>query len=88
MHEVLFRRVGPANLTVVKGRDIRVKIRIQMDGQNEWWGSAEFPVSMIDDALDRASRVKTPNDLEDLIREFSDAQTWGSYQDFRNLNGF
>ena len=28
------------------------------------------------------------NDLEDLIREFSDARTWGSYQEFRNLNGF
>ena len=88
MREVLFRRVGPANLTVVKGHDVRVKIRIRMNGRSEWWGDAEFPLDMIGDAVDRVSRVETSNDLEDLLREFGINEAWESYQEFRAAVGF
>jgi hypothetical protein len=43
---------------------------------------------MAGDARNWIETIETPNDLEDLIREFCDARTWGSYQNFRDLNGF
>lgn len=89
MLDVLFRRVGPADLTVVQ-EDAAADVRITVDlgSRRRWAGVAYFPVEMLDEAVDRVSRIQTVNDLEDLVREFSDSDTWGSFQGFRNLAGF
>lgn len=88
MLEVAFRRIGPAHMTVVQeGDGADVKIVVDMGRGLRWKGVAYFPVSMTEEAVDRVARVHTPNDLEDLVREFSDAATWGSLQEFRNLSG-
>jgi len=84
----MFKCVGPAKLTLVQNGAADVDIHIRIGPRNEWCGVAVFPQEMAGDAMDRISMVQTPNDLEDLIREFSDAKTWGSYQAFRNVNGF
>lgn len=84
----MVKRVGPAQLTLVENGEAAVVIRVRISPNNEWRGVAVFPIEMIDDAALRISIVETPNDLEDLIREFSDEETWGSYQEFRNFNGF
>lgn len=84
----MFKCVGPATLTLVRNGTADVDILIRIGPRNEWRGIAAFPAEMVGDAMDRISIVETPNDLEDLIREFSDARTWGSYQEFRNRNGF
>lgn len=84
----MFKIVGPAQLTLIQNGAADVDIRIRIGPRNEWRGIASFPAEMTRDAMDRIAIVETPNDLEDLIREFSDAETWESYQEFRNLNGF
>lgn len=84
----MFKRVGPARLTLIQNGAADVDIHIRIGPSNEWRGVATFPEEMTDEAMNWISMVETPNDLEDLIREFSDAKTWGSYQEFRNLNGF
>lgn len=84
----MFKCVGPAKLTLVQNGAADVDIHIRIGPRNEWRGVAVFPAEMTGDAMDRISIVQTPNDLEDLIREFSDAGAWGSYQAFRNVNGF
>jgi hypothetical protein len=55
---------------------------------NTWQGVASFPIDMVDEAMDRVSGIETPNDLEDLVRSWSDKDTWSSFQEFRNVNGF
>lgn len=88
MLDVAFRRIGPAHLTVVQdggGADIRIEIHL--DRRTKWAGVATFPAFMVDEAVDRVARVHSVNDLEDLVREFSDADTWGSFQEFRNVAG-
>jgi hypothetical protein len=84
----MLKRVGPAKLTLVQSGAADIDVHIRIGPGNEWRGVAAFPAEMVRDAMDWIAIVETPNDLEDLIREFSDARTWGSYQEFRNLNGF
>lgn len=84
----MIKRVGPAKLTLMRNGAADIDVHIRIGPGNEWRGVAAFPAEMAGDAAARISIVETPNDLEDLIREFSDARTWGSYQEFRNLNGF
>lgn len=84
----MFKRIGPAQLTLVQNGAAQVDVRIQLGPRNEWRGAAVFPADMIDDAEDRISIIQTANDLEDLFREFGVRQAWESYQEFRAINGF
>lgn len=85
---MVFKKIGPARLTLVQNGAADIAIHIRMGPRNEWQGVASFPAEMAQDAMDRIAIVESPNDLEDLVREFSSAETWRSYQEFRNLNGF
>lgn len=88
MLDVAFRRIGPAHLTVVQeGDGADVRISIDLGRGLKWSGIASFPAAMVSEAVDRVSRVHSANDLEDLVREFSDSDTWGSLQEFRNIAG-
>lgn len=84
----MFKQVGPASLRLLENGAADIEIWIRIGPGNEWMGTAAFPISMIQDARNWIELVETPNDLEDLIREFCDAGAWGSYQNFRDLNGF
>jgi hypothetical protein len=84
----MFRRVGPATLRLVEDGSSDIDIHVRIGPGNEWHGVAAFPIEMAGDARNWIETIETPNDLEDLIREFCDARTWGSYQNFRDLNGF
>jgi len=84
----MLKHVGPASLKLSENGSADIEIRIRIGPRNEWQGVAAFPLERAQDAREWIAIVETPNDLEDLIREFCDARTWGSYQDFRNLNGF
>lgn len=84
----MFKRVGPASLKLLENGSADIEIHIRIGPGNEWQGVAAFPMEMVTDAMGWIELIETPNDLEDLIREFSDAKTWGSYQNFRDLNGF
>jgi hypothetical protein len=80
--------VGPARLTLIRNGSAEIDIRIRVGPGNEWRGVAAFPVEMMDDAAGWIDLIETPNDLEDLVREFGSSEAWGSYQEFRNMNGF
>ena len=84
----MFKRVGPASLKLVENGSVAIDIWIRIAPGNEWKGVAAFPLALAKDARTWIELIETPNDLEDLIREFCDAETWGSYQNFRDLNGF
>jgi hypothetical protein len=84
----MFKRVGPASLKLLENGSADIEIKIRIGPNNEWSAVAAFPLELAWDARDWIGLIETPNDLEDLIREFCDAGTWGSYQNFRDLNGF
>jgi len=86
---VVFKRIGPAKLTLVqRNGSADVDITVRLSPMNTWQGVASFPIDMVDEAMDRVSGIETPNDLEDLVRSWSDKDTWSSFQEFRNVNGF
>lgn len=84
----MVKRVGPVRLALVSNGAAEVDILLRLSPRNVWKGVASFPIEMEEDAAARIAMVETPNDLEDLVREFSDERTWASYQEFRNRNGF
>jgi len=84
----MVKRVGPASLRLVQNGAADVDIQVKLGPRNVWHGVASFPLEMTEDAAVRIDMVETPNDVEDLVREFSDEGTWSSYQDFRNRNDF
>lgn len=84
----MFKRVGPARLTFVQNGTADIDIQIRFGQNNEWQGVAKFPAEMADEAMNWIEMVETPNDLENLIREFCTSQAWESYQEFRAINGF
>ena len=49
----------------------------------KWEGFAAFPKGMEEEAEYRAQNLVTPNDIEDLMREFSDEATYNSFLKFR-----
>jgi hypothetical protein len=86
---VTFRRVGPAKLTLVqRNGSADVDITVRLSPANTWQGVVSFPIDMVGEAMNRVSEVETANDLEDLVRAWSDKNTWASFQEFRNVNEF
>ena len=84
----MLKRIGPVSLRLLENGSADIEIWVRISPGNEWKGTAAFPLVMAGEAQNWIELVETPNDLEDLIREFCDAQAWGSYQNFRDLNGF
>ena len=83
------KRVGPATLELIRRNgSADIDIEVVFGPGNAWRGTASFPAEMTAEAEARIAEVETPNDLEDLVRAWSNERTWASYQDFRNLNGF
>lgn len=82
------KRIGPVTLEYVEvpdGVDLVVSYRPGVGGS--WTGIASFPWSLEDEALSWAERIHGPTDVEDLLRQWAPADTWGSFQDLRNEIG-
>lgn len=79
------RDLGGAHLALLPDKSGDVEVRVSFPG---WTGSAWFPGPVTDEALQEFARIETPNDLEDLFRLWSDAETWAAYQELRNREGF
>lgn len=84
-----FRTVGPAALELFRRNgSVIIDIKIDLGPGNVWHGVAAFPGLLEREADALLDEVETPNDLENLVRAWSDEDTWASYQKFRNVNGF
>ena len=79
------RDLGDLHLALLPDRSGNVEILVSFP---EWSGRAYFPAPVADEAMEEFARIEMPNDLEDLFRPWSDEETWASYQDFRNREGF
>lgn len=85
---MISKRVGPATLELKRhGAGVYLNAEVSMNGSS-WRGTASFPLVAQDEAVEWLDRVENPTDLEDLMREWSSAETWGSYQAFRARHGF
>jgi len=78
------RDLEGVHLELVDGAH-EVEIRVSVDG---WSGVAHFPAPVADEAYREFDKLKTPNDLENLFREWSDEETWGAWQELRNREKF
>lgn len=68
-----------------------VKVGVKVPGKRaekppKWSGYAVFPREMKQEAIRRMNQIETVNDVEDLVREFSDKATYDSFQEFRAGN--
>jgi len=82
------RQVGPATLELTQrnGR-FYLNASVKMNGE-VWETVAVFPPDVEEEAHYQFERIQTPTDLEDLVRAWTDEETWESYQNFRREYGF
>lgn len=81
------RDVGPLTLTLKKkGKSHYLTAVVSMNG-SVWEAVATFPKGTEEEALYQFERIETPNDLEALVRAWTSADTWGSFQEFRDRYG-
>ena len=84
----MLRHVGPATLELLK-RDgaFYLSAKVSMNGA-VWEAVAVFPPEVEEEAQYQFRRIQTPTDLEDLVRAWTNEETWDSYQEFRRVYGF
>lgn len=81
----LQRDLGPLKLSLARSPHGDVAIQVAIEG---WDGVARFPSAVADEGYAIFQDIQTPNDLEDLLRPWSDEETWETYQELRNHLGF
>jgi hypothetical protein len=90
MEVVATREVGPIYLEVLNGdpeRGLFVRVTRDIDPDTGWTGVASFLEEMAETVKERVGRIESDNDLEDLLREFGDEETWAEFQEFRAAYG-
>lgn len=81
------RDVGPIQLELLNGDGLFVRVTRCLDIGGSWTGVANFPGDMEELAVERIDRVSSDNDVEALLREFADEETWLDFQEFRKSYG-
>lgn len=81
----MIRDLGIAQLDLEPGSDGDIEIRVVFP---DWKGIAHFPAPVAEEAYMEFRQIESPNDLEDLLRLWSDAETWQSFQEFRRREDF
>lgn len=82
--EVELIRHNPAAIKEPPGVFIKVSVKAgKGKGSPTWSGFAAFPRRMVVEAKRRMEEIEDPNDIEDLMREFSDKSTYDSFLEFR-----
>jgi hypothetical protein len=80
------RRVGPITLELVQPNPLSAEgiyIQVTRKGNGRTWkGYASFPLGMYNLAQDKIAEVEDDEDLDNLLREWSDAETWQGWQRF------
>lgn len=81
------RRLGPLHALLVRGPEaVRIDLSLEADGRS-WRGAASFPLFMEDEAARRLDMLLCAQDVEDLVRAWSGAETWAELQVFRIETG-
>lgn len=82
------RDIGPLTLTLKKRNGAQyLTARLVMNG-SVWETTAAFPEGSEEEAIYQFEKIETPGDLEALIRAWTSADTWASYQELRDRFGF
>jgi hypothetical protein len=79
--------LGPFGLELVPVKGGSDLVVTYTGGDFEWVGVASFPDRMYDEAVLWMNRIRSGDDIEDLLREWSPQETWDSFQVLRNRVG-
>lgn len=81
------RKAGPLRVFLVRDPEaVHLDLLIEADGRS-WRGVASFPLFMEDEAVRRLDMLRSVQDVEDLVRAWSGAETWAAIQVFRIETG-
>lgn len=81
------KRIGPVRLRYLAGEGLEIVVSYDAGRNRFWTGVASFPWEMEDEAVSWMDRIHSPNDVEDLLRQWAPAETWESFQEVRSEVG-
>jgi hypothetical protein len=65
-----------------RGDGVYIRVTRASVGGRAWEGYASFPTEMTELAKEKIEAVQDDEDLDNLLREWSDAETWQGWQRF------